>query len=148
MSISEKQADEDMPWSKVDDSFGKRTMRAIRGKRGFTLVEVLVAMVMLAILSTGIATMMAVIVLHNDFARDMTEATMHGENRIEVFKNTDYASIPSGWDWDEPSPGFYRMWNVKDDTPQAGMKQTTVIVAWFDSKSQFHSVSLETILIP
>ena len=116
-----------------------------RKEEGFTLIEMIVAMFIFGILASGMTTLMAVLIQNNEFSQDMTEATTMAENKMEVFKNLDGASIPAGWGWDQPEEGFWRLWEVEDDTPQAGLKQITVMVIWFDSKSQFHHVSLMTL---
>ena len=123
----------------------KRTLNCDVDERGFTLIEMLVAMFIFGILATGMTTLMGVLIQNNEFSQDMTEATTWAENKMEVFKNLDPASIPAGWDWDLPDEGFWRIWEVKDNVPQAGLKQITVMVIWFDSKWQFHHVSLMTL---
>ena len=115
-------------------------------QKGFTLVEILVAAVLFSILSAGITTMMAVLILSNDFARDMTEATTLGENKIEDLVNTEYVNISQGWNWDSPSPDYRRIWLVENDSPQSGMKRIQVFIIWHDTTGKSHSVRLETIL--
>ena len=114
-------------------------------EKGFTLVEVIVALFIFGVLATGMATLMGALIQNNEFARSMTEATTLAENKMELFKNLDYASIPSGWSWDLPLEGYWRIWEVKDGVPQGGMKQITVMVIWFDSSWYFHRVSLLTL---
>jgi type IV pilus assembly protein PilV len=121
-------------------------MKRIRkGEKGFTLVEMIVAMFIFGILATGMTTLMAVLIQNNEFSQDMTEATTLAENKMEVFKNLDNASIPTGWGWDLPEEGFWRLWEVRNDVPQVGLRQITVMVIWFDSKWKFHHVSLLTL---
>ena len=114
-------------------------------EKGFTLVEVIVALFIFGVLATGMATLMGALIQNNEFARSMTEATTLAENKMELFKNLDYASIPPGWNWDLPLEGYWRIWEVKDGVPQGGMKQITVMVIWFDSSWYFHRVSLLTL---
>ena len=119
--------------------------RSLLSERGFTLVELLVAMFIFGILATGMTTLMGVLIQNNDFAQDMTVATTWAENKMEEFRNTPYGSIQSGWGWDTPTDGYWRVWEIQNDMPQGGMKQITIMVIWFDSKYQFHTVSLLTI---
>lgn len=124
-------------------------MRLLRMKEeGFTLVEVIVAMFIFGILATGMTTLMGVLIQHNEFSQDITEATTLAENKMEVFKNLDYASIPPYWDYDAPAEGFWRLWEVQEDMPNPGLKQITVMVIWFDSKEKFHHVNLMTLKSP
>ena len=123
----------------------KNIVSKIAGEKGFTIVEILVAMFIFGILATGMATLMGVLIQNNDFARNMTEATTLAENKMEVFKNLDYAQLPAGWNWDAPEEGYWRIWEIKDNVPEAGLKQITVMVVWFDSKKIFHHVSLMTL---
>ena len=120
-------------------------MRVVPGEKGFTLVELIVAMFIFGILATGMATLMGVLIQNNEFSQDMTEATTWAENKMELFKNLDYAGIQPGWNWDMPAEGFWRLWEVKDNVPEQGLKQITVMVLWFDSKWNFHHVSLMTL---
>jgi len=119
-------------------------MSRILKEKGFTLVELIVATVVFGILASGMATLMAALIQSNEFARDMTEATTLAENKIEELKNMDSESAISGSD--EAAPGYSRSWTVEDGVPQAGMKEITVNVSWFDSQERAHSVNLMTLL--
>ena len=119
--------------------------KSFLSERGFTLVEMIVAMFIFGVLATGMTTLMGVLIQNNEFAQDMTVATTWAENKMEEFENTPYESITSGWNWDLPTTGYWRVWEVQNDVPQAGLKQITVMVIWFDSKHQFHTVSLLTL---
>lgn len=123
----------------------KHTIPTIAVEKGFTLVELIVAMFIFGILATGMATLMGVLIQNNDFARSMTEATTLAENKMEVFKNLDYASIIPGWAWDQPAEGYWRLWEVRGDVPEPGLKQINVMVIWFDCKNMFHHVNIMTL---
>ena len=116
-----------------------------RGEGGFTLVEMIVAMFIFGILATGMTTLMAVLIQNNEFAQDITVATTWAENKMEEFENIPYETLQIGWNWDLPTTGYWRVWEIKENIPQAGLKQITVMVIWFDSKRNFHSVSLLTL---
>ena len=118
---------------------------AVCAEKGFTLVEMIVAMFIFGVLATGMTTLMGVLIQNNEFAQDMTVATTWAENKMEEFKNIDYGNIPPGWDWDMPAGGYWRVWEVRENVPQSGLKQITIMVGWFDSKHQFHTVSLITL---
>ncbi|UCE18362.1 MAG: prepilin-type N-terminal cleavage/methylation domain-containing protein [Gemmatimonadota bacterium] len=122
-----------------------RSIHILFKERGFTLVEMIVAMFIFGVLATGMTTLMGVLIQNNEFAQDITVATTWAENKMEEFENIPFESITSGWNWDLPIAGFWRVWEVRDNIPQAGLKQITVMVIWFDSKYQFHTVSLLTL---
>lgn len=119
--------------------------RLCRDHRGFTLVEMIVAVFLFSVVATGLATLMGVLIQNNTFSQDMTEATTLAENKMEVFKNTAYSKLTAGWNYDMPQKNFWRIWQIQDNTPEAGLKQITVMVIWFDRKQIFHHVSLLTL---
>ena len=127
---------------KLKDHIRKKTFLC---ERGFTLVEMIVAMFIFGVLATGMTTLMGVLIQNNEFAQDMTVATTLAENKMEEFKNIPYGSIQQGWGWDMPTSGYWRIWETQDNIPDPNMKQITIMVIWFDSKYQFHTVSLITI---
>ena len=59
----------------------QRRKRSFLGERGFTLVEMIVAMFIFGILATGMTTLMGVLIQNNEFAQDMTVATTWAEIR-------------------------------------------------------------------
>lgn len=70
-------------------------MKKLRVENGFTLIEVMVSIVILAIGLLGLAPMMAISITGNAFANEATEATVLAQDKIEELKNmTAFASIP------------------------------------------------------
>jgi type II secretory pathway pseudopilin PulG len=64
----------------------------LNNEKGFTLAEVLVAGIILAIGLLGIASMMASSVRGNDFGKRLTIAETLAQARMEEFRNLSYAS--------------------------------------------------------
>lgn len=65
----------------------------IKNNKGLTLVEVLVAIVILAIGLLGVAMMQYMSVAGNAFGREMQIATELGQERLEIVKSMRYADV-------------------------------------------------------
>ena len=120
-------------------------IRAAQSKKGFSLLELLIALVILAVGLLGVAGMQVTSISGNAFSNNVTIATGLAQSRIEELKklpNSD-AALSVG-DHDEGLlPGtaiFSRSTNVNDLSPE--VKQVTVTVRWTD-KSQ-HTITLST----
>ncbi len=144
----------------------------IRNNKGLTLVEVLVAIVILAVGLLGVALMQYVAIGGNAFGREMQIATELGQERLEMFKSTDYASVVTGNEnLLSPEPSrfggltFNRVWWVQNNcrnidvalTPTdpcnpasvvscpdalSNMKAIAVRVCWVDKNGGNHSATL------
>jgi len=114
---------------------GENMMRKTKNKKGFTLLEVMVGMVILAVGMLLLLPMMVVSMQANDFARNFTEASMLIKEKMEELKNLD---LPvSGAD----SVGTVsRVWTVTDAT--ANLKKLVVNVNWTDHDGHPRSNSM------
>ena len=119
-------------------------MRKSRNNSGFTLMEVLVAMLILSVGLLGMAALITGIINSNKLSNRISTATVLAQDKMEEIKNDGYsnagdepkASLPSPYDQ------YEREVTVVDPSPAANMKTVTVKVYWESSKS----VSLQTIL--
>ena len=68
-------------------------MRCPAKPRGFTLIEVLVALVILAISILGIASLMSTTTKYNASGGRLTEATTLIQDKLEEFRITPYTMI-------------------------------------------------------
>lgn len=68
----------------------------ITNNKGLTLIEVLVAIVILSIGLLGVAMMQYVAIGGNAFGREMQIATELGQERLEIIKSQNYADIVTG----------------------------------------------------
>ena len=115
-------------------------------QRGMTLIEVLVALGIFAIMMTG-----SILVLHPtmramDQAKMMTAAVTTARDKIEEL-HADTSALSSGSDsvTQDGSGTFSREWTVGSG-PTASTNTITVTVSWTDTET--HEVQLQTIINP
>ena len=111
-------------------------MKKLRVENGFTLIEVMVSIVILAIGLLGLAPMMAISITGNSFANEATQATVLAQDKIEELKNTaTFATIPETDTLDVDNQ--YAMYSRVDDTASdgtvpVGVYKIFVRVHWVD----------------
>lgn len=107
---------------------------------GFTLVEVMIALVILAIGLLGIATLQIVSIRGNAFSSEMTYAAMLAQERLEILRNLIFTATATDPDLAAgphalpPAVGdkgvsYTVSWNVTDD-PSGEMKTVSVTITW------------------
>jgi type IV pilus assembly protein PilV len=102
---------------------------------GFTLIEVMIAVVILAAGILALATMQIVSIRSNAFSTEMTYATMLAQSQFEQFRNMNYDSVVTDTDLipaTETSKGipYTVQWTVSDDDPTTDMKTIDLDVLW------------------
>lgn len=137
----------------------------MKGQRGFTLIEVLIAMSVFAIGMLAMAAMFVTQARSNVAARGFTAAVNLGQEVHERLRSEPFASaqltngahLPDGIflpmnSVDEMGtaggafPTIYtRSWNVVDGVPAAGQRTITVTVSWTDEQGASHTVTLSGI---
>ena len=117
--------------------------RKIEGEGGFSLLETVVAMGILAVGLLGMATLQLIAIRGNGAAMKRTEAVAFCEDQIEAFNITPWDDIAEGTTTETES-GMTRTTTVEDDTPLNDIKRITVVVSWTDVTS--HSVRFRTLL--
>jgi len=118
-----------------------------RPNEGFTLLEMLIAITILAVGLLGVAGLQASSIRRNVFAMKNTEATALIEDKIEEYRNTPYADITEGTVTETGlgSGGtFTRISIIQDSAPINDTKEITVQVTWSDPSD--HLVSFQTIV--
>jgi prepilin-type N-terminal cleavage/methylation domain-containing protein len=114
----------------------------MKERSGFTLIEVMIALTILAVGLLALATMQIVSIRGNAFSTEMTYATMLAQSRLEQLRNTPYASIPptGGTPLTVPIPAtatskgipytIERSVDFLNDDPDTNMKLITLVVRW------------------
>ncbi len=113
--------------------------RTVNNQRGFTLVEVLIAMSIFAIGTLAVATMQISGIHGNATAKVLTRAGAWGEDKVEelIARPYDHADLAGG-----PPPGvthpmvtegdYNISWTVTDDAPINNIKTVVITVTWQD----------------
>ena len=115
-----------------------------KNKNGFSLIEVLIGMLILAFGLLAIGGMQIVSIKGGSFSNNVTKATILAQSRLEGLKQLSYndASLSNGAHNDGTISNtiFSRTYNVTDTT--STLKTITVTVQWTDRGN--HSISLST----
>lgn len=144
--------------------------KKLRCQEGFSLIEVLVALAILAVGLLGLALFQTTAIKGNAIASKWTVATALAQDRLERFRHASWTSIqdsrPGGFtpgtqpaqaDYSPLLGGtigdntivrgttYYRVWDVTPDTSGATTFTTiTVWCCWRDDASKWHNVMLVT----
>ena len=140
------------------------TRRAARGEEGFSLVEVLVSLSILAVGLLSLALLQVTAIKGNAGASKSTIATDLAQTKLELFRrdawaaidnstNTTFgggttpifASVPADAGDNVTVRGtmFYRIWRVLPNATDS-LKTITVWTCWQDDRGIWHSVMLVT----
>jgi type IV pilus assembly protein PilV len=116
----------------------------INNNKGFSLIEILVAIAILSVGLLGTAALTASIIRGNQVSNKVTTATTLAKDKMENIKRVGYSNTVSETRAFLSSPynSYEREVTVVDDSPASNMKTVTVTVYWDTNKS----ISLQTIL--
>lgn len=131
---------------------------------GFSLIEVLVALTILAVGLLALALLQTTAIKGNALSSKATVATQLAQDRLEQFKNVPWSgmvsSVATGYDTATMTPvtanlpasagdsvtvrgtPYYRVWFVNNNSTT--LRTITVWVCWQDDRQIWHSVSLVT----
>ncbi len=99
---------------------------------GFTIIEVLIAMIIFAVGILGIGKMLVVSINGNDVAGKYTEGSVFGTSEIENIMVTAYddATLADGTNG-TVTQGIYTInWTITDSNPIPNVKNINMIVTW------------------
>ena len=119
---------------------------------GFTLIEVLVAMVVLSIGLLGTLGLTAGVIKGNSYSKNLTSATAIGRTQLEAVAREGYADATTTNFPTAPATvsmgnvTFTRTTAITNNSPAANMKTVTVTVTWNEANNTARNVTLTTIL--
>jgi type IV pilus assembly protein PilV len=109
----------------------------VKKSEGFTLIEVMIALVILAVGLLGLAALQLTAIKSNAFSSEMTYATMKAQQYAEVFKSLPFAdsNLTAGSHTDPTPPTskgvqYTIKWTVTDNVPATDMKSISITVQW------------------
>ena len=120
-------------------------MRRLRSRRGFTLIEVVVAIVMLTFGVLASASLTAALMRSNRGVTNRTRAIETLRLKVEDLQSLRYSDIVNGNDTETIGGITYsRAWTVTPNSPAANLKTVTLTVTWGDRPGN-HTISNQTI---
>ena len=112
--------------------------------KGFSLIEVLIALVILSIAFLGLAGLMVQTTKNNSFGGRMTEAATFAQDKLEELRAVSWVTITPGSDRKTGSAigtDYARNWNVATN---GNLKTITININWNDKTN--HSISLLSVI--
>jgi type IV pilus modification protein PilV len=109
--------------------------------KGFSLIEVLIALIILSVSLLALASLMLQTTNNNSFGSHMTEAATFGQDKLEELRATPWTNLISGTDVKPGSTGsnYTRTWNIA--TNGAGNLRTiSITIRWTDKIN--HTITL------
>lgn len=110
---------------------------------GFTLIEVMMALLVFAIGTLALAQLQIAAIQGNANAEDITEASVFSSDLIEQMSYWDYTDIGDGQQTD-PSGVFEAEWVVANDEPVENSTTIDITVTWQGKDGQ-KTLSMTTI---
>ncbi len=128
-----------------------------RGERGFTLVETLIAMVILTVGLVSMAELMAITLRMQMLGRNETAAIRLVQSKIDELVAVDFANatvaVGGGLDADvadyndDPEDGFHRRWQIAEIAGETNVRTLTVrIIPERNDRRTNAQVQLTTII--
>ena len=113
----------------------------IKDKRGFTLLEVMISVIILSVALLALAGLQIISIRGNAFGGTMTEAVTLARDKIEDLKRDDWSNVLPGSDIPVVRGiNYTRNWAVQT---VGQTKEVTVTVSWDNGN---HQVALATTL--
>lgn len=115
----------------------------LKNEKGFTLMEVMIAVIILSVALLALAGLQIISIRGNSFGGTMTEAITLARDKIEDLKRNDWDNVVAGNHHDDQvvrGISYARDWVVQ----MVGQtKEVTVTVSWDNGN---HQISMATIL--
>ncbi len=124
-------------------------MNRSKRPKGFSLIEVLIALVILSITLLGIAGLMVTTTRSNSYGNHMTEAVTFAQDKLEELRVTPRDLIVSNFDDVQGSTGmsYRRTWTISglpNPTPPPTdlQKGITITVSWNNNNNSIRLLSV------
>ena len=109
-------------------------------ERGSSLIEVIMAMIIMAILITGLNTCLVALINTNVYSKEISNATANGNALLEKMRLASYGTIVTGSDIVKSK--YVRSWTVTDD----GVKKKVSLTVLWPIATNKHTVELSTLI--
>ena len=116
------------------------------GRKGFSLVEVLIGLIILAIGILAIAGMQITSIVGTSFSNNLTQASVLAQDRLEFFKGLSLNDVrlDTGTYNDAPDIGIFKRSYQANRNPNPNFVTIAYTVSWVE-KGVTHTISFRTI---
>ncbi len=124
-------------------------MRRLHRNSGFTLIEIMIAIAIIAIGIFGVMSLIITVMKGNTLSERVTTATTIAQDKMEYFKMIDYDNVIDDFGTDSTTydTDYYWVADVQADTPATDTKTITVDVYWDPATpASGHKVEIKTII--
>ena len=114
-------------------------MTTVKSKQGFTILEVIISISIMAVGLIATASMQAAAVKATAGAFRISESATLAQDRMEVLLSRPYRDpmlAPGAHRDPSPPAGYSISWNVVDDSPVANTKRLEVTVSWKEGRAE------------
>ncbi|EKD35206.1 MAG: hypothetical protein ACD_75C02002G0001 [uncultured bacterium] len=126
--------------------------KSMSGQKGFTLIEIIIAILLLAVALMGLASVTTTVIKANSSSQTLTTATTLAKDKMEEQKAANFTALPTAGSPDyatadgqvqaSASGSYYtRTWGVAGTDPMT----ITVTVIWPTNQTVQRTVQLKTI---
>ena len=122
-----------------------RTTQIDSGDRGFTLIEVLIASLLLSIILVGIGMFFMNIIKQSDVMDDRTRAMELARQGLEEIRTLDIESMPLGRTTPEDIDYFHRCFEIAEVDPLYPNARNVRCVVYWISANAADSISFSSI---
>jgi len=120
----------------------------LENKKGYSLIEVLISLVILSIAILGLTGLMVQTTNNNSFGCHITEAATFAQDQLENLRVSPWANVVTGNDVRQGSTGinYSRSWVVVPNgaPPNDTIREITITITWNDKVS--HSVAFRSVI--
>ena len=120
-------------------------MNLSRKSEGFTIIEVLIAIIILSVALLALAGLVTTTTKNNSWGAHMTEAATFAQDRLEELRATPWTMITTGSDTRQGATGivYTRSWEVVPNTTDT-LRTVAITLNWNDRVS--HSIRLLSVI--
>jgi prepilin-type N-terminal cleavage/methylation domain-containing protein len=139
-------------FKKIKFPLSLRGAKQRSNRKGFSLIELMFAVVILAIVIFGIFHAYSVCFMGMTYARDRTVATNLAQKKIEDIKNTPFGNIADSSTTTEEISGkiltidLISINSTVGENNDSNLKEVTVTVSWFDRNGNQKNVVTKTLI--
>ena len=118
-------------------------MELFKRSKGFTLLEMLIAMTILCVALLGLGQMLLLSIQGTSFGNKVTEATTFAQDKMEELRTVAWDGLQDGNDSIVGSQGiqYQRTWTV---VPAGTMKTVDLAINWNDGHD--HSIQITSVI--